>query len=102
MEKENMPKFILCVKYDVSVSIKNRALGAFEEHYTNCTTCAERLFITRTSLDLLTADDSVKAICQDCAEKFNRLSRAKPQFALTAGHLKEIESALVKIKAGNN
>lgn len=99
MPEEN--KFILCMKYDAKISLKNQILGAFEEHTAVCSGCSAKVLITKASLDLLKSDKAIKPLCQDCTAKFHRL-HGKPKYAVTIGHLKEIESALQKAKAGNN
>ena len=101
MKNDKLPKFLLCKKYDVNTALLNRATGAFDARTSVCSECRCKIFITKASLDLLASDKDVKPICGKCAENFNRI-HGKPQFAMTAGHIKEIESALAKIKAGNN
>lgn len=101
MKNENLPKYLLCAKYDLRIVLKNRRLGAFEEHRANCSDCKTRVLLTKASLELLQADEEIKPLCQDCAGGLNsRLG--KPLLAVTPAHLKEIEIMLGKIKAGNN
>lgn len=98
---ENKPKFLMCAKYDIKIVLKNRQLGAFEEHTSQCSGCDAKVLISRASLDLLASDKNLNLICQDCAAKL-LAADFKPEFSITAGHLEEMKSALVKINAANN
>ncbi len=53
---ENKPKFLLCAKYDFKIVLENRRLGGWAMEAGDCSGCAVKVLVSKSSLDLLAHD----------------------------------------------
>ena len=94
-------KVLVCLEYSESIAALNRRTAAFPTQTIFCADCRLRLFITPTSLALLRSDESVTPLCRRCSDVLDSVA-GDHQYAITAGQLRELAAALVRVKAQNN
>ena len=100
--KTNQPrKILLCLEYSESIAALNRRTAAFPAQTIFCADCRTKLFITPASLALLRSDESVEPLCRRCSDVLDSVA-GNHRYAMTAGQLREMAAALVRVKAQNN